>query len=64
MLCQMNCPPQAIIVGKEKKSWSVDAGKCIFCGRCEDICPVKAIALSKNFELADPSRQKLKMEFK
>jgi formate hydrogenlyase subunit 6/NADH:ubiquinone oxidoreductase subunit I len=64
MLCQMNCPPQAISINKDKKEWSVDVGKCIFCGRCEDICPKNAIKLTKNYELADKSRYKLKFQFR
>ncbi len=26
--------------------------RCIFCGRCEEVCPTRAIALSPEFELA------------
>ena len=27
-------------------------GRCIFCGRCEEVCPTAAIKLSQEYELA------------
>jgi len=33
--------------------------KCIFCGRCEEICPEEAIRLTSEFELASSSKNSL-----
>jgi hydrogenase-4 component H len=33
-------------------TWSIFYGRCIFCGRCEEVCPTGAIQLSQDFELA------------
>jgi hydrogenase-4 component H len=33
-------------------TWSIFYGRCIFCGRCEEVCPTGAIQLSPEFELA------------
>jgi hydrogenase-4 component H len=33
-------------------SWSINYGRCVFCGRCEEVCPTQAIRLSVEFELA------------
>ena len=38
--CMLNCPKQAIEVNNQA---SIDQTKCIKCGRCEDVCPYKAI---------------------
>src|SRR5216683_1229647 len=32
--------------------------RCIFCGYCEDACPVQAIVLGPEYELSDTSREK------
>ena len=32
--------------------------RCIFCGYCEEACPVQAIVLGPEYELADDSREK------
>jgi Ni,Fe-hydrogenase III small subunit/ferredoxin len=35
--CADICPSYAIEIGEE---WSIDAGKCIFCMDCLDVCPM------------------------
>ena len=37
--------------------------KCIFCGNCTFYCPVKAIKMSKDYELAVNSDDKLKLVY-
>src|SRR5438034_10876525 len=32
--------------------------RCIFCGYCEEACPVQAIVLGPEYELSDTSREK------
>ncbi len=50
------CPSNAITVvfndDKSKLIWEFDCGRCIFCGRCDEVCPTGAIKLSEEFELA------------
>lgn len=31
--------------------WQLYLGRCIYCGRCEEVCPTRAIQLTNNFEL-------------
>ncbi len=39
LLCQKNCPTDAISVSKEKKEWQIDSLKCCACRRCVEVCP-------------------------
>ena len=34
-------------------------GRCIYCGRCEEVCPTGAITLSPDFELSVMNKQDL-----
>lgn len=72
-LCQTVCPAECITivaeerpeetnqygVSKEKRplSFDIDALRCCFCGFCEEACPKDAIKLSRNYELAVPTRK-------
>ena len=72
-LCQTVCPAECITiiaeerpaeenaygVSKEKRplSFDIDALRCCFCGFCEEACPKDAIKLSRNYELAVPTRE-------
>ena len=62
MLCAINCPTNAIVVNKEQKTWAIDVGKCIFCGKCHDVCPTKpkSVDNSDKFELAGSDKDKFK----
>jgi NADH-quinone oxidoreductase subunit F len=42
LLCKKKCPSQAIS-GEKKKVHSIDQGKCIQCGVCNDVCKFNAI---------------------
>ncbi len=39
LLCQKNCPTDAISVSKEKNEWQIDSLKCCACRRCVEVCP-------------------------
>ena len=40
------------------KTYEINMLRCIFCGYCEEACPVQAIVLGPEYELSDTSREK------
>jgi Ni,Fe-hydrogenase III small subunit len=58
------CPPGAIskAEGEGRARYTVDLGRCIFCGRCAAGAPDGPIALGRSFELAARRRQDLVVE--
>lgn len=64
-LCALACPENLIVVGtvrnaetkkKELTTFTYDTSRCMFCGLCEDACPVDALELTQDFELASYTR--------
>lgn len=61
------CPAQAITIESEERSdgsrratrYDIDLSKCIFCGYCQEACPVDAIVEGPNFEYSTESREEL-----
>ena len=65
-LCMKDCPSGAITINKvgEKQFEAViDLGKCIYCGQCVDSCMKKALEITKDVELAQLDRKKLRVVF-
>ena len=65
-LCVKDCPANAITinkVGDKQFECIIDMGKCIYCGQCVDSCMKKALEITKEFELAQLDREKLKVTF-
>ena len=65
-LCALACPETLIVVGSERNeqtrrkeltTFTYDTSRCMFCGMCEDACPVDALELTQDFELAAYSRE-------
>jgi formate hydrogenlyase subunit 6/NADH:ubiquinone oxidoreductase subunit I len=64
-ICMKDCPAGAITINKvgEKQFEAViDLDKCIYCAQCVDSCPKKALEATKEFELAELDRRKLKVK--
>jgi len=61
--CAVACPPNAIQtpfdLDEGTKTWSINYGRCVYCGRCEEVCPTGSIRLSDEFELAVMSKADL-----
>lgn len=63
-LCMRDCPTDAIVINKtadNKFEAYIDLAKCIYCAQCVDSCPKKALESTKDVELAQLDRQKLKI---
>src|SRR6266487_2060384 len=64
-LCSLACPENLIVVGWERTedrrkkltTFTYDLSRCMFCGMCEDACPVDALELTQDFELAHYNRE-------
>jgi len=54
--CGVACPSNAIELKMNEKQdklvWQFDCGRCIFWGRCDEVCPTGGVRLSQGFELA------------
>ena len=62
----MACPENLIVVTsvrndetrrKDLTTFTYDVSRCMFCGLCEDACPVDALELTQDFELASYTRE-------
>ena len=65
-LCSRVCPSGAIeMIGKGMEAEITHyVDRCMFCGQCAESCPRNAITMTKEFELADYSREKMVYEYK
>jgi len=67
MLCATNCPAECIhIVAAESPNprvekypavYEIDLLRCVFCGFCEEACPVDAIRMGRDYEMAELSER-------
>ena len=57
--CYASCSAGAISMIDEENSRKINIPhtRCIYCGRCEDICPDEGIKLSNTFELATENKE-------
>jgi NADH-quinone oxidoreductase subunit I len=71
-MCSKVCPCMDLIQiqtskvetpeGKTKLSvdkYTIDLGRCIYCGNCTEVCPVGCLVFTDKFEFADYSREAL-----
>lgn len=67
MLCATNCPAECIhIVAAESPNpevekypavYEIDLMRCVFCGFCEEACPVDAVRMGRDYEMAELSER-------
>jgi formate hydrogenlyase subunit 6/NADH:ubiquinone oxidoreductase subunit I len=63
-ICMKDCPANAITITKvadKQFEAEIRLDKCIYCAQCVDSCPKKALESTKEFELAQLSKTKLKV---
>jgi formate hydrogenlyase subunit 6/NADH:ubiquinone oxidoreductase subunit I len=63
-LCMRDCPSNAITINKigDKQFEAViRLDKCIYCGQCVDSCMKKALESTRDIELAELDKSKLKI---
>lgn len=53
------CPSGAIDSGSSDRPYSIDLGRCLFCGRCSETPESSAIELGRQVELAVRKRERL-----
>jgi formate hydrogenlyase subunit 6/NADH:ubiquinone oxidoreductase subunit I len=65
-LCCRDCPSGAIeMIGKGPEAgFNHHLGRCLFCGQCEEVCPVNAITMTEQYELTSYNRLGMIIEFK
>jgi NADH-quinone oxidoreductase subunit I len=67
-LCPTVCPAKCITVESAENEkgekypavYEIDLLRCIFCGYCVEACPVEALEMTAEFELANFSRDDFK----
>ncbi len=58
LTCQQTCPDHVIRIERDPEdrkralSFTVDSGRCTFCGMCEEACPYDALVFTQDFERA------------
>lgn len=56
-ICIQACPTGALT--RVDGTLQIDLGLCIFCGKCQTVCPTKSIAFTPDYRLAACQRQEL-----
>jgi ech hydrogenase subunit F len=59
-ICQKKCPPDAIKVTKDEKTWELNVFRCIMCTECVTGCPKECIVISNERAKTGP-KEHIKM---
>jgi NADH-quinone oxidoreductase subunit I len=68
MRCVAVCPSRCIHIRYQKdeekncrvvESYDIEALRCVYCGFCEEVCPVNAVVLTEVFEYAAYDRESI-----
>ena len=71
--CERVCPDKCIEITAHKSpetnkleliDFKIDHGLCMFCGLCTEVCPTQCIINTKDFEMADYTREALVYDLK
>ena len=71
--CERVCPDKCIEITAHKSpqtnkleliDFKIDHGLCMFCGLCTEVCPTACIINTKDFEMADYTREALVYDLK
>ncbi len=71
--CERVCPDKCIEITAHKSpetnkleliDFKIDHGLCMFCGLCTEVCPTLCIINTKDFEMADYTRESLVYDLK
>ena len=55
--CSINCPPGAITVDRQQKTWAINRMDCIQCGACTLKCPTKCLSIVPGYQT--PGQEKV-----
>jgi len=65
LLCEKSCPDDAIKIESEKREdapgrvltkFTIDLGRCMYCGMCVEQCSTQGLAHTADFENSTPER--------
>ena len=59
-ICAEACPTDAM--QRHAEGLALDMGRCLFCGECAAVCPIKAIRHTTDYRLAVRNRNDLMLE--
>lgn len=56
-MCMRSCPPGAIKVDRNAKTWEINRFDCIQCGYCTEKCPKKCLSIVPGYTTPEETKQ-------